>query len=163
MSTHGLSLLAGRAIKPRGFNSCIESKCVGARAPVPEWQHSSATDGARSIHILMIVHSGARDAAHGVTFPSIAAFLCRRVGATPQVASSRSDHGMISRAGTLLRLPNRTSCLPLRYSVSRAASGQSRRHAVRSSPDPLSRAPLHRERKPSGFLILSLHYKNEWR
>ena len=91
--------------------------------------------------------------------------LFRRPGSNRQVASSRSDHGMISRADTLLQLPRSTSCLPLRSSVSRAAPGQSRRHAVRSWLGPLSRGPVHPERKlpPSGISILWLRYKNEWR
>jgi len=50
-------------------------------------------------------------------------------------------------ADMLLQLPSSTSWLPLRYSVSRATPGQSRRHAVRSSLDHLSRGPAHREWK----------------
>jgi hypothetical protein len=60
---------------------------------------------------------------------------------------------------------NRTSSLPLRYSVSRAVPGQSRRHAVRSSLDPLSRGPLLHKPipMPSGILILWLRCKIGWR
>jgi hypothetical protein len=132
---------------------------------VPKWQHPRATGSSRSTHMLMIVRMKPRDAVHEV----VALGFGQRLlffgvsEANRQVASSRSDHGMISRADTLLQLPRSASCLPLRSSVSRAAPGQSRRHAVRSSLDHLSRGPAHRERKrqPSGILILWLRCKNE--
>ena len=132
---------------------------------MPKWQHPGATGSSRSTHMLMIVHMKPRHAVHEVALGFGQRLSFRRLGSNPQVGSSRSDHGMMSRADALLQLPKSTSCLPLRSSVSRVAPGQSRRHAVRSSLDHLSRGPVHRERKlkPSGILILWLRYKNEWR
>ena len=101
---------------------------------------------------------------------------CQNGNTQEQRTASRSisyadDHAYeAARRGTRVApsstdASNRTSSPPLRYSVSRAVPGQSRRHAVRSSLDPLSRGPLLRERipMPSGILILWLRCKIGWR
>ena len=80
-------------------------------------------------------------------------------------ASSQSDHGMVSCSDTLPSVAQSLNSPPLRQSDFRAVPGQSRRRAVRSGLDPLSRGPVHPERKLalSGTSILWLRYKNEWR
>ena len=138
------------------------SRCGGPRAPCQNG-NTREQPSRPQFHMRMIVHMKPCDATRGCPVFADAVFFRPGSNLTGRLIAFR--YGMNSPADALLRLPSDFNYLPLRYSVSGAVPGQSRRHAVRSSLDPLSRGPLLRERKPmpSGILILSLRYKNEWR
>ena len=120
----------------RAISICESNLDASALEPPCQNGNTREQPRRRQFHVRIIVHMKPCRAIHGV-----ARRLRQRLFSRPEQPDWSSHRVPITRefAGTpLLRLRSGFNYLPLQYSASGAVPSQSRRHAVRSSLDPLA-------------------------